>query len=57
MKRAIGMVIATEKTPHGLSPRALTTTRARIATMMIMMRSEATMAAVPPIMPSSSRAI
>ena len=29
--------MATEKTPHGLSPSAFTTTRARIATMMTMM--------------------
>ena len=57
MKSAIGMVIATLKTPHGLSPRALTTTSARIAMMMSMISRAATMAAVPPILPSSSRAI
>ena len=57
MNRAIGMVIETLNTPHGLSPRALTTTRARIATMMIMISSEARMVAVPPIRPSSCRAI
>ena len=57
MNRAIGMVIATEKTPHGLSPSAFTTTRARIATMMIMIASVAIRAANPPTRPSSSRAI
>jgi hypothetical protein len=57
MNRAMGMVIPTEKTPHGLSARALTTTRARIATMMTMMSRVATRAAVPPMTPSSSRAI
>ena len=53
MNRAIGIVIATENTPHGLSPRALTTTSARIATMISMMSSDAMIAAVPPIRPSS----
>ena len=57
MNSAIGMVMPTEKTPHGLSPSAFTTTSARIATMMIMMVSVAISAAVPPTRPSSSRAI
>ncbi len=57
MKRAMGMVIPTEKTPQGLSPRAFTTTRARMATMITMMSRVATRAAVPPMTPSSSRAI
>ncbi|MNW59826.1 hypothetical protein D3C74_377740 [compost metagenome] len=57
MNRAIGMVIATLKTPQGLSPREFTTTSARIATMISMMSSDATIAAVPPMRPSSWRAI
>ena len=57
MNSAIGIVMATENTPHGLSPRALTTTSARIATMMSMISSDAIIAAVPPIRPSSWRAI
>lgn len=57
MNSAIGMVIPTEKTPQGLSPSALTTTSERMATMMIMMVRVASVAAVPPIRPSSSRAI
>ena len=43
------MVMPTEKTPHGLSPRALTTTRARMATMITMMSRVAISAAVPPM--------
>ena len=57
MKSAIGSVMPTEKTPHGLSPRALTTTRARMATMISMINNVARIAAVPPIRPSWSRAI
>ncbi len=53
MNSAMGIVIDTENTPHGLSPSALTTTSARIATMMITMSSDATIAAVPPTRPSS----
>ena len=57
MKIAIGMVIAIEKTPHGLSASALTTTRASTASRITMMTRTPTMAATPPIAPSSSRAI
>src|SRR5882762_7149361 len=57
MKMAMGMVIAIEKTPHGLSARALTTTSARTASRITMMTSTPTMAAAPPTAPSSSRAI
>lgn len=57
MKSAIGMVMATENTPHGDSPRALTTTRARMAVMITMISRVAMIAAVPPTRPSSSRAI
>lgn len=57
MNRAMGMVSDTEYTPQADSPRALTTTSARMATMMIMMASVAISAAVPPTTPSSSRAI
>ena len=57
MNSAIGIVIAMENTPHGLSARALTTTSARTAMMMIMMTNTATSAATPPNRPSSSRAI
>ena len=51
------MVMPTEKTPQGLSARALTTTRARMATMITMISRVAISAAVPPMTPSSSRAI
>ncbi|MDT4879471.1 hypothetical protein FQZ97_1151490 [compost metagenome] len=47
----------TEKTPQGLSASAFTTTRARMATMITMISRVAMRAAVPPITPSSSRAI
>ncbi len=57
MNSAMGIVIPTENTPHGDSPRALTTTSARMATMMIMIAKVAMMAAYPPTTPSSSRAI
>ena len=57
MNRAIGMVIAMEKTPHGLSASALTTTSASTASRMIMMTNTPTIAATPPTAPSSSRAI
>lgn len=57
MKIAIGMVIAMENTPHGLSASALTTTRASTASRITMITSTATIAAMPPMGPSSSRAI
>ena len=57
MKRAIGIVIAMEKTPHGLSASALTTTRPSTASRMTMITNTPTIAAVPPTPPSSSRAI
>ncbi len=57
MNSAIGIVMAIEKTPHGLSANALTTTSASTAIRITMMTSTATMAAVPPTVPSSSRAI
>ncbi len=57
MKIAIGMVIAIEKTPHGLSARAPTTTSASTASRITMMARTPTMAAAPPTAPSSSRAI
>jgi hypothetical protein len=57
MKMAIGMVIEMENTPHGLSARALTTTRASTASRITMITSTPTIAATPPTVPSSSRAI
>ena len=57
MNKAMGMVIAIENTPHGLSASALTTTSARTAIRMIMMTNTAIIAAKPPMSPSSSRAI
>ncbi|SLF30583.1 Uncharacterised protein [Mycobacteroides abscessus subsp. massiliense] len=57
MNSAIGMVIAMENTPHELSPSALTTTRPNTAMRMIMMTKIATIAAIPPTVPISSRAI
>lgn len=57
MNRAIGMVMATEKVPHGECARALTTTRASTPSRMIMMAKTASSAAAPPARPISSRAI
>ncbi len=57
MKNAIGMVIASENTPHGDSASAFTTTSASTANRMIMMARTATRAAIPPTGPISSRAI
>ena len=57
MKSAIGIVIEIENTPHGLSESALTTTSASTASRMTMMISTPTMAAAPPMVPSSSFAI
>ena len=57
MKMAIGIVIAMENTPQGLSASALTTTRPSTAKRITMMTSTPTIAAVPPTVPSSSRAI
>ena len=57
MNRAIGMVIVIEKMPHGLSASALTTISASTAMRIAMIARVATRAAVPPMTPSSSRAI
>ena len=57
MKSAIGIVIASEKTPQGDSVSALTTTRPSTAIRMIMIVMTANMAAQPPPRPSVSRAI
>ena len=57
MNRAIGMVIAMEKVPHGDLASALTTTSASTASRMIMMANTAISAAAPPTGPISSRAI
>ncbi len=57
MNRAIGIVIASENVPHGESARAWTTTSASTASRITMMARTATMAAVPPTGPISSRAI
>ena len=57
MKMAMGIVIAMENTPHGLSASAFTATSANTANRMIMMTKTASSAALPPIGPSSSRAI
>ena len=57
MKMAIGIVIAMENTPQGLSASALTTTRPSTAKRITMMTSTPMIAAVPPTVPSSSRAI
>ena len=51
------MVRPIEKTPQGDSARALTTTRARTARMMIMIAKTAISAAMPPTTPISSRTI
>ncbi|MNE49446.1 hypothetical protein D3C80_1439650 [compost metagenome] len=55
MKTAMGMVAATVKVPHGLSARALTTTRARTARMMTMIISTPTWAMMPGMGPISVR--
>ena len=57
MRKAIGIVIAIEKVPHGESASAPTTTSASTASRMIMMQKTATSAATPPTGPISSRAI
>ena len=57
MNSAIGMVSPIEKTPHGDSARALTTTSASTARMMIMIAKTAISAAMPPTTPISSRTI
>jgi len=57
MNRAIGMVIAIEKMPHGLSASAFTTMSASTAMMIDMIASVATSAATPPTTPNSSLAI
>ena len=57
MKTAIGIVIAIEKTPQGLSASALTTTSASTASRITMMTRTPTIAATPPTTPNSSRAI
>lgn len=57
MNRAMGMVMAMEKTPHGDCARALTTTSASTASRMIMMAKTPMSAAAPPTGPISSRAI
>ena len=57
MKSAIGMVRPMEKTPHGDSASALTTTSESTARMMIMIAKTAIRAAMPPTTPISSRTI
>ena len=57
ISRAIGMVIASEKAPHGDAASALTTTRARTASSITMIESTAMRAAAPPTGPISSLAI
>ena len=57
MNRAIGIVSVIEKTPHGDSASALTTTSDSTARMMIMIAKTAIRAAVPPTTPISSRTI
>ena len=57
MKSAMGMVRPIEKTPHGDSASAFTTTSASTARMMIMIAKTAIRAAVPPTTPISSRTI
>jgi len=57
MKSAIGIVMPIEKTPHGDSASALTTTSARTASSSIMIRKTAISAATPPTTPISSRTI
>ena len=54
---AIGIVAATVEVAHGLFFIAFTTTRPSTAIRMIMIRNVAISAALPPIAPSSSRAI
>src|ERR1700716_823546 len=49
MKMAMGMVIAIEKTPHGLSARAPTTTSASTASRITMMTRTPMIAAAPPM--------
>ena len=57
MNSAIGMVSPIEKTPHGDSASAFTTTSASTARMMIMIAKTAIRAATPPTGPISSRTI
>ena len=57
MRKAIGIVIASENVPHGDCASALTTTSARTASRMIMIANTAISAAAPPTGPISSRAI
>ncbi len=57
MNTAIGMVIAMEKTPQGLSASALMMTTPRTAMRMTMMRMMPMEAMIPPVRPSSSRVI
>ncbi|CFS00088.1 Uncharacterised protein [Mycobacterium tuberculosis] len=54
---AMGMVMAIEKTPHGLLARARTTTSASTAITMVIMTGIPTRAATPAVAPSSSRTI
>ena len=57
MRMAMGMVIASEKEPHGDSASARTTTSASTASSMTMIESTAIRAAAPPTGPISSLAI
>ena len=57
MKRAMGMVMAIENTPHGLLASARTTTRASTAITIVMMTGTPMRAATPAVAPSSSRTI
>ena len=57
MNRAIGMVMAIEKTPQGLSANAPMTTMPSTAMRMSMIVITPIIAAQPPTAPSSSRAI
>ena len=57
MNRAMGIVSPTLHTPHEEAARELTTTIARMATMMSMIVRVAMSAAMPPKRPNSSLAI
>ena len=57
MRKAMGMVAETVKTPHGLSASTFTTTSARTARRMIMIARMAKVPMMPAVVLISSRSI